>query len=64
MQCFNKVIDECTDEETVNFAKFGKHVIRSNTDDKTLEEDTKEELVEFIGLMPRYMRFVAPNWEK
>lgn len=62
--CFNKVIDECTDEETVNFAKFGKHVIHSNIDDKTLKEDTKEELEQFIGLMPKYMRFVDPNWEK
>ncbi|MDO4649506.1 MAG: hypothetical protein Q4B26_12725, partial [Eubacteriales bacterium] len=64
MGCFNKVIDECTDEETVNFAKVGKHVIISNLNDKTLEQDTGEDPISFLSLMPRYMRFADPNWEK
>lgn len=64
LRCFNKVIDECTDEETVNFARFGRHVIYSNTDDKALEQDTKDDIVNFLGIMSSYMRFVDPNWEK
>lgn len=64
ISCFDKVIDECSDEETVSFAKFGKYVIYSNIDDKLLEQYTKDELIQVTGSMSRYMKFVDPNWEK
>ncbi len=64
LRCYNKVIDECTDEETVNFAKLGRYVIYSNTDDKTLEQYTGEDAFQLMKLMPSYMRFVDPNWDK
>ena len=64
MRCFNKVIDECTDEEAVNFAKFGKYVILSNIDSKALKQLTTEEIMEITGSISSYMRFVDPNWEK
>lgn len=64
VRCFNKVIDECTDKETVDFAKFGKYVIYSNIDDKALEQLTKDDLIHTASIMSKYMKFVDPNWEK
>lgn len=61
---YNKVINECTDEETVNMAKFGKYIIHCNIDEKMLDQYTSEELIKFADYFPEYIRFVDPNWKR
>lgn len=69
MGCFDKVINECPDEETVIFANIGKTVIHGATGVKTLEqiasEITKdtEDTDRFVENYLSYLRFVDPNWE-
>lgn len=67
MECYNKVINECLDEETVIFAKMGKYFIHRVTDGKTSEQYTSEVTSQFLDQMieyyPSYVRFVDPNWD-